>query len=348
MKRLVIYNLETNLDSNVLAAAHDWVESFAKNVDQVVVYSTHVGRVDLPTNVIVREIGGGTPVRRLVAVLRLLKSVAIEFPKRNTLAVFHHMSTRSLLFVGVFFKLMGVKQGLWYSHSKKSFSLSASHILADRIFTSIPSAIPISNNRVRFVGHGLKSERFLRTDCGVLQRRDGIVAIGRVVPVKRLELLVEAVSKSKIANLGVTCIGPHQTNGDYPNKILELARIKEIDVSLKDAIPYKEIPNALRGFDFIFTGTPKSVDKAVIEGAMSGCFVVSSEEQAIKLTGMDQVFKSLGFENIPIIEHQLIAISGLPSDEKENLRSILSSKAMELNDLDQTTQKILFELESQL
>jgi hypothetical protein len=102
----------------------------------------------------------------------------------------------------------------------------------------------------------------------------------------------------------------------------------------------------LRGFDFIFTGTPKSVDKAVIEGAMCGCFVISSEEQAIKLTGMDQVFKSLGFENTPTIENQLIAITGLPSEEKEHLRSILSSKAAELNDLDQTTQKILIELES--
>ncbi len=344
----MIYNLETNLDSNVLAAAHDWVESFAKNVDQVVVYSTHVGRIDLPPNVIVREIGGGSPARKVIAVLRLLKSVAIEFPNRNTLTVFHHMSTRSLLIVGLFYKLMGVRQGPWYSHSKKSFTLSASHILSDRIFTSTPSAIPIWNSRVKFVGHGLKSERFLRNDSGTFQKREGIVAIGRVVPVKRIELLVEAVSRSKLANLGITCIGPHEADGNYPNKILELARTKGINVSLRNAIPYKEIPNTLRGFDLIFTGTPKSVDKAVIEGAMCGCFVISSEEQAIKLTGMDQVFKSLGFESMPTIENQLIAISGLPSEEKEYLRSILSSKAAELNNLDQTTQKILIELESKL
>ena len=84
----MIYNLETNLDSNVLAAAHDWVESFAKHVDQVVVYSTHVGRIDLPANVIVHEIGGGSSVSKVLAVLRLLKSVAIEFPNRNRLFVF--------------------------------------------------------------------------------------------------------------------------------------------------------------------------------------------------------------------------------------------------------------------
>lgn len=337
----MIYNLETNLDSNVLAAAHDWIESFAKNVDQVVVYSTHVGRIDLPANVIVREIGGGSPIRKIFAVLRLLKSVAIEFPNRNTLTVFHHMSTRSLLIVGLFYKLMGVRQGLWYSHSKKSFTLSASHILADRIFTSTPSAIPISNSRIKFVGHGLKSERFLRNDSGAFQKREGIVAIGRVVPVKRIELLVEAVSRSKIANLVITCIGSHEADGNYPNEIIELAQAKGVDLCLRNAIPYTEIPNALRGFDFVFTGTPKSVDKAVIEGAMCGCFVISSEEQAIKLTGMDKVYKSLGFENTPTIEDQLIAISGLASENKESLRSYLSSMAAELNDLDRTTRKIL-------
>ncbi len=60
------------------------------------------------------------------------------------------------------------------------------------------------------------------------------------------------------------------------------------------------------------------------------------------------MFKSLGFESTPAIENQLIAITGLPTEEKEYLRSILSSKAAELNDLDQTTQKILIELESNL
>ncbi len=346
MKRLVIYNLETNLDSKVLAAAHDWIESFAKNVDQVVVYSTHVGRVDLPSNVIVREIGGGSPTRKAFAILKLLKSVAIEFPNRNTLTVFHHMSTRSLLIVGLFYKLMGVRQGLWYSHSKKSFTLGTSQILADRIFTSTPSAIPISGNRVKFVGHGLKSERFLRNDSGSLQERNGIVAIGRIVPVKRLESLVEAVSKSKLVDLGITFIGPYEATSAYPNRILELAREKNINIRLREAVPYREIPHTLRGFDFIFTGTPKSVDKAVIEGAMCGCFVISSEEPAIKLTGMDQVFKSLGFENIPTIDNQISVIVGLPNEEKERLRTILSSKAAELNDVYQTTQKILIELES--
>ena len=39
------------------------------------------------------------------------------------------MSHYSVIFPGIFFRLLGVKQGLWYAHAHKSFSL----FLATRI-----------------------------------------------------------------------------------------------------------------------------------------------------------------------------------------------------------------------
>ena len=78
MKTLIIYNLETDLDSQVLAAAHDWVEAFAAQVDKVFVYSTHVGQTNLPANVVVKELGGGSFLKRLVGLFRLYKSFAIS------------------------------------------------------------------------------------------------------------------------------------------------------------------------------------------------------------------------------------------------------------------------------
>ena len=118
MKTLIIYNLETDLDSQVLAAAHDWVEAFAAQVDKVFVYSTHVGRTNLPANVVVKELGGGSFLKRLVGLFRLYKSFAIALKHQSSVCMFHHMSPRTLLFVGPLYKIAGIKQGLWYSHSK--------------------------------------------------------------------------------------------------------------------------------------------------------------------------------------------------------------------------------------
>jgi hypothetical protein len=345
LKRLVMYNLETDLNSYVLAAAHDWIESFAQFCDEVVVYSTHVGRVDLPSNVVVREIGGGSAFKRAIAVTRLIKSFVREIPKRRSLTVFHHMSTRSLLITGLFYKLMGVKQGLWYSHSKKSISLKFSYKFADKIFTSIPGAIPISGAKVKYVGHGINSKRFLTGSSSLPERRDGIVALGRVTPVKKIESLIDAVSISGVANVTVTCLGPADNASKYPENLLKEAKKKGVVLILKKAIPYSEIPNALSEFDSIFTGTPKSVDKAVIEGALCGCFVISSEEQALNLTGMNYVLQAIGFESIPTIDQQIIRLNQVSTRGKERLRLLLRSKAAEMNDVDKTTQNILRELE---
>ena len=346
MKRLIIYNLETDLDSHVLAAAHDWVESFANQAAEVVVYSTHVGTYSLAKNVVVNEIGGGSPRKKVIAILRLLRSAIKEIPNRKDISVFHHMSTRSLLITGLIYRSMGVKQGLWYSHSKKSISLKISHFFANEIFTSTSNAIPISSSKINYVGHGIKTERFTNGLSNSQLSRSGVVAVGRVVPIKRLELLIDAVFNSGIQEFRITCLGPFEEEDAYPQRLKVMAKTKKVDLVLKGAIPYADIPALLINFDFVFTGTPSSVDKAVIEGALSGCFVISSEKQALKLTGMDKVFEALGSRDIPTLEVQLLTLSGLPATEKELLRSKLSARARELNDLDRTTLEILRKIES--
>jgi len=245
----------------------------------------------------------------------------------------------------LFYKLMGVKQGLWYSHAKKSISLKFSYKFADKLFTSIPGAIPISGARVKYVGHGINSKRFLTGFSSLPERRDGIVALGRVTPVKKIESLIDAISISGVTNVIITCLGPADNTSKYPENLLKEAKKKGVVLILKKAIPYSEIPNALSEFDSIFTGTPKSVDKAVIEGALCGCFVISSEEQALKLTGMNYVLQALGFESIPTIDQQIIRLNQVSTREKERLRFFLRLKAAEINDVDKTTQNILRELE---
>jgi glycosyltransferase involved in cell wall biosynthesis len=275
MKTLIIYNLETDLDSQVLAAAHDWVEAFAAQVDKVLVYSTHVGRTNLPENVFVKELGGGSFLKRFVGLFRLYKSFATSLKYRSNVCVFHHMSPRTLLIVGPLYKVAGIKQGLWYSHSKKSLSLKYSQGFANRIFTSTPSAIPIANSRVRYVGHGIKSKSLLGALDNSKVKREGILALGRIVPIKNIEFAILAISQSKYRNIKLTCIGPHQKDSPYVEFLGNLADSNQVILSIVQAVPYSKVPQVLAGFEYIFTGTPRSVDKVVIEGAMSGCFVLA-------------------------------------------------------------------------
>ena len=344
MKTLIIYNLETDLDSQVLAAAHDWIEAFASQVDKVFVYSTHVGRTNLPSNVVVKELGGGTFLKRLVGLFRVYKSFVTSLKFRSNVCVFHHMSPRTLLIVGTLYKVAGIKQGLWYSHSKKSPSLKYSQGLANKIFTSTPSAIPIANGRVRYVGHGIKSKSLLGALDNSKVKREGILALGRIVPVKNIEAVISAVSESKYKDLKLTCIGPYSPEGQYVKFISDFAVSQQVELRLEQALPYSKIPQALVGFKFIFTGTPRSVDKAVIEGAMSGCFVLAGEKDILKMTGMLEVWRDLGYSDFPQLSEQLNVLCSLEVAIDQTLRAKLSAEAVLLNEINSTVKKILSEI----
>lgn len=343
-KRLIIYNLETNLDSPVLAAAHDWIYSFAGKVSETVVYSTHVGRYSLPSNVVVYEIGGGSLIKRTRAIFRLFLSFLREFAQRKETLVFHHMSTYSLLIVGPLYKLIKVPQGLWFSHAKGSWSLKLSHFNANLIFSSTPSTIPISGKKLRFTGHGIESSKFLAAFKTSNSTRKGIVCLGRIAPIKNLEGIIEALSNTEFKSSEITFIGQTETNTKYMRKLEELARKKGAKIIFKPSVSYHSLPAILCEFDAIYTGTPKSVDKAVIEGAICGCFVISTSESALKLTGMDQVFRYLGFSTTPTLAEQIISIERLSEDERLVLRNMLSAQSVKINDLSSTASKILADL----
>lgn len=344
MKTLIIYNLETDLDSQVLAAAHDWVEAFAAQVDKVFVYSTHVGRTNLPSNVVVKELGGGSFLKRLVGLFRVYKSFVTSLKYRSNVCVFHHMSPRTLLIVGPLYKVAGIKQGLWYSHSKKSPSLRYSQGFANKIFTSTPSAIPIANGRVRYVGHGIKSKPLLGALDNSKVKREGILALGRIVPIKNIEFAISAISQSKYRNIKLTCIGPHQKDSLYVEFLRNQADSNQVILSIVQVIPYSKVPQVLAGFEYIFTGTPRSVDKVVIEGAMSGCFVLTLEKEILKMTGMLEIWRELGYSDVPQLEEQLNILGALDVEMEQALRAKLSTEAVARNEINSTVKKILGEI----
>ena len=116
--RIVIYNLEMNESSKVLAANIDWVETFAKNFEHVTVFTVHKGHSSVSENVEVIELGGGTLILKIRAVLRLLINFFRILPFIGHTVVFHHMSSKTASTIGILYRLFKVPQGLWYSHSR--------------------------------------------------------------------------------------------------------------------------------------------------------------------------------------------------------------------------------------
>lgn len=338
MQKLFLFNLEIDLDSPVLAASHDWTESFARLYSEVNVVSTHLGRTLLPINVSLRELGGGSIRKRLNAMLRLAKCSLEICKKRKTSVVMHHMSTYTAVILGPFIRLMGVKQGLWYSHSVSSFTLKASSLFVNYIFSSSPEALPMNTEKARFIGHGIKINRFVQPDLNKDQR-DGIVSIGRYAKIKNFEGLLELSSSFTSTRFDI--FGP--CSDDYKQVLQNEFANANLNVHLHDAIKYDEIPKTLFKYEFFYSGTPKSVDKAVIEAALAGCFILTLNSTTIELTGMEAVWKKIGVVVPSTIQDQLNTLRNYAGDKSE-LRLLLQKSSAIRNDVDRLTSRIALTL----
>jgi glycosyltransferase involved in cell wall biosynthesis len=204
----------------------------------------------------------------------------------------------------------------------------------------MPSALPIKTSKSKFVGHGINIEKFrTETNRSALIKGE-IISIGRIAPIKNLEKIIKAISLSGNAKQGITLIGATDQPSPYRILLESEAITQGVKIIFKNAMPYSEIPNQLLNYGIFYTGNPRTTDKAAIEAAVTGCFVVSEEQDTLHLVGMEEVLLGKRSTRIPL-EEQLSWINSLSPEQDEKYRKIISLSAMAQNDVNNTTRKIL-------
>lgn len=345
-RQLVIYNLETNLDSFVLASAHDWVEEFSRKYKQVYVFSTHVGRTILPRNVHIVETGGGNVRNRVLAILRLIFSIWIIARKRKSTDVFHHMSSRTLLLLGLPIRILGVPQIIWYSHSIADGAMKLGARFANLVVSSTEGSVPkLIGIKVIPIGHGIATKRLENSFASEESIRNGLICVGRVVKIKRIEELLIAISrlepsiKSKVAE--VELIGPYDKNSKDFNSLKKVSEQTGVKLFYTGPLRYAEIPGVIKNASLLYSGTPKSVDKAAIEAAMLGTLILSTNASVQELTGMKTILPS---EEIATdLTKQLAWMLTLPEVKVKELRSFVANSSTWLNSLDKLVGRIEYQ-----
>jgi len=336
--QLVIYNLEVDVTSKVLAVNIDWIDSFAKIFQKVTVFTVHKGPFTVAENVEVIELGGGTLTLRLRASLRLFLSFFRFLPVIRQVVVFHHMSSITASSIGILFRLFKVPQGLWYSHSHADIFLRASKFWMEYYFSTSAESFPIKSKKLYTIGHGIPTVKFERYSDRL--QRDGIVTVGRIVSIKKIEIIIESISTSKQPNTPLYLIGEYDINDGYYKKLVTLASRLNVKIFFLGGISYSDLPEVLSQFSMIFSGTPKSIDKALIEGAASGCYVLSENISANSLTGMDQAFALIDVNPGRSLAEKIDILNGVPNGIELNLRKTISSNTSSNCDVSQTAMKI--------
>jgi glycosyltransferase involved in cell wall biosynthesis len=286
------------------------------------------------------ETGGGTAFRRIQAVFRLQKALIKILRNRNSSIVFHHMSTKTCLIVGPALRFFGVPQGLWYSHSKKNLELRFASWVTNRTFSSTESALPIKSSKADFVGHGLNVSKF---KVGHPEMRNNrILSLGRIARVKNNEALISAVATANCGISDVYLAGPLSNETNYLEELKNYGISLGVNVHHIPPVTYDEVAALLGQYSVCYTGSPNSVDKSVIEGAMTGCFTIALQDFVLEQTGMSQILKSLGIREMPRLYEQISIENILFNDNARRIE--LSKLAKEINNVENTVKKIVSDL----
>ncbi len=129
----------------------------------------------LPPNVTVHEMPKGK-IRRTLALLRLSWSL-----RRDTSSVFVHMIAPVVVAAGWFWRFLGWKITLWYTHGSVPWTLRVAEKFSHHVLTATDDSLRIQSRKKIVMGHGIDLERFRPAS---VPREPLLLTVARISPRK--------------------------------------------------------------------------------------------------------------------------------------------------------------------
>ncbi len=293
--KLLIVTQKIDQNDQVLGFFISWLNEFAKYSKKVNVLCLEKSSFSLPDNVIVRSLGkdsGQTKLRQLYNFYRAIFALRKEYD-----SVFVHMNPIWVVVGGLFWRAWSKRIGLWYTHKSVTLKLRVAEKLASVIFTASAESFRISSPKVVVTGHGIDTDIFKPPN---VHSRDGglkILSVGRIAPIKNLEVLIDAarILKSMNEDFYLTIVGEPILQAD---KVYQAELEKKVSMfDLKNHVKFvgkilnRDLPTEYQSHDiFVQSSRTGSVDKIVLEAMACGMKVLSSNDASRAFLPPEYIF----------------------------------------------------------
>jgi glycosyltransferase involved in cell wall biosynthesis len=325
--RLLICTQKVSIDDDVLGFMHGWLKQFAEVCESVEVICLEKGRYELPENVSVHSLGKESvphhmPIYRhmVVRVLYVVRFYRCVLKVRGRYdAVLVHMNPEYMLLGGLWWRLSGVPIGLWYNHKMGGVRARSGITLAKHVFYTSPFAFAARFKKATRMPAGIDTEQF--TPDYSHRRQNAILSLGRIDPVKKLEVLVEALQK--LTDQGISFAARFYGNPTSDRSYFERLKKKAEQLVTQGAVRFlPAVPNARAAAVynehaiFVNATSAGSFDKSVLEAAACEVPVLSCNPS----------FRGL-------LPDELLFREGDSADLAEKLAALLSKSNEELREL---------------
>lgn len=327
----------------VLGFTPGWVNALARHVGRLSVYCLRRGKCDLRENVSLQVLGEGK-MRRLWRLRRGLKS---DLKQRNIRAVFAHMCPK---YAVVARRILGPKVPvlLWYTQWARTHWLAAAHRVSDVVLTAVEESCPIRSEKVRVVGHGIDTEKFEPVSR---EPRSGIVLLsaGRMAREKKYDLLIEAVSASRIeaasGDITVRIVGSPCVERDhqYLSELKRLVEKKGLEriVEFRPAVPYTRVHEEYAACDvFVSTHVRHSLDKAPLEAMACGKIVLTTNQSFLPVLREYSDGLIADDADPGELARRIVQVARMQPSERERLGLALRQTVVQEHSLDRLMKKV--------
>ena len=286
MKRLLLFNLRTDVDDHILGFTTLWINALATHYDAIDVLTMHAGRIAVADNVRVYSAGrerGYSKPRRIAEFYRVLTMLLL---RHRYVACFAHMAPLFAGMAGAMLTLRGIPTTLWYTHRQRTKQLELGTKMSRRVVTAVESSFPIKTAKLRPIGHGIDG-MFFSPDERVPQKPGRIVYVARLTEIKNQHILLQATQD---LDCEIVLVGdiPDGYDDAYKKQLFQLVE----DLNITDKVIFAGAQTREQVRDWyqsaslaINLSPPGLFDKAALEAMACGLPVMVSNEAFAPVLG---------------------------------------------------------------
>ena len=338
--KILVLTQAVDRNDPVLGFFHRWLTVFAAHFERITAVCLKRGLYDLPSNVSVYSLGKEEHLSRVGYVWRFYRRIWRE--RRNYDAVLVHMNFEYVLLGALLWFFLHKPIYLWYNHQHSHTFSRLAFILAHTIFHTSPFAAPARMKKAVQMPVGVDTDTFTPDDAVRTPR--STLFLGRLSPVKRLDVLVDAAVA--LAAESIDYVLSIYGDMSSPRDMHYVEEVREKSNSLEEkgtitfhgSVRYEDAPPVYRSHEiFINCTNPGSFDKTIIEAMASGTIPLISNT-SVTLDDERLFFKE---GDAVDLAKRWRALLELPEDEKRTVRERVRSYAVEEHSLQALAGRLL-------
>lgn len=278
--RLLVITQKVDKEDPVLGFFHNWIRKLSERFEEISVICLEKGSYDLPKNVKVFSLGKESVRSRMRYVNNFFNLILGLHRKYDS--VFVHMNQEYILLGGFLWKILRKKVYFWRNHQYGNLLTRIAAGLSHKIFCTSKFAFVARYKKTVLMPVGVDTDMF-KPDIGgsrPKEKKNKILFLGRISPIKKPDLLIEALNILKNKKIDFTCDiygDPLLKDENYYDSLKDKVKKFGLEnrVSFFKGVPNYETPKIYNDYEIFINLTPSgSFDKTILEAAACGCIPV--------------------------------------------------------------------------